>query len=332
MPPKAESTPGEQAHIDSLISQLRAKMERDYGAGRMQRDAHPKMHGCVRAEFVVDANLPPELAIGIFREPRSYPAWARLSNGSGEAAADYKGDVRGIAVKLMGVEGEKLLPRDPHGTTHDLILISISRFITRDIGEFDGLVTAIVGGPLHVSWFMLTHPQVAVKLRGSLKRFSNPLNIRYFSVLPFLLGSRAVKYCLTPRIPDRAVPQADPGYNYLKDAMVATLATPASGDAVFDFGIQFQTDERTMPIEDASVDWDEAVSPFHKVGTLTIPAQVFDTPERREFGDNLSFDPWRCLPEHRPLGGINRARLQVYEALSKFRFRRNEVPQAEPDA
>ena len=93
---------------------------------------------------------------------------------------------------------------------------------------------------------------------------------------------------------------------------------------------QFQTDPHKMPIEDPGITWDESVSPFRNVATLTIPPQVFDTAERREFGDNLSFNPWRVLPEHRPLGGINRARRQVYEALSVFRHERNPAPRVEP--
>ena len=73
----------------------------------------------------------------------------------------------------------------------------------------------------------------------------------------------------------------------------------ADGEAVFDLAVQFQTDPYHMPIEDPGVTWDEAESPFHRVATLPIPSQVFDTAEQCEFGDNLSFNPWRCLPEHR---------------------------------
>jgi hypothetical protein len=94
--------------------------------------------------------------------------------------------------------------------------------------------------------------------------------------------------------------------------------------------VQFQMDPKKMPIEDPGLTWDEALSPFRKVATLTIPRQTFDTPEIREFGDNLSFNPWRCLPEHRPLGGISRARRQVYLALSIFRHDRNQAARMEP--
>jgi hypothetical protein len=104
----------------------------------------------------------------------------------------------------------------------------------------------------------------------------------------------------------------------------------AVGSAVFDFCVQFQKDPYREPIEDPGVRWNEARSPFRRVGTLTISSQSFESPERMEFGDNLSFNPWRCLAEHRPLGGISRARQQIYRALSIFRHERNEAPRVEP--
>src|SRR5947207_2236877 len=121
-------------------------MERDYENGRILRDAHPKMHGCVRGDFAIEPNLPEELRIGIFRQTRHFPAWIRFSNQRGTVSPDFKGDIRGIALKLMGVDGEKLLPNETQGTTHDFILISENRFVTKDVAEFDGLVKALTGG------------------------------------------------------------------------------------------------------------------------------------------------------------------------------------------
>ena len=320
---------GEQAHIDSLIAGLQAKMEADYATTRVLRDAHPKMHGCVRGVFEILPRLTTDLGIGLFAEPRSYPVWARFSNQNGTASPDTKADIRGVAIKLMGVSGEKLIESDPYCTTHDFILISDSRFVTKDVAEFDGLVKGLRGGAPKLAWYFLTHLRVLRNLMGSLKKFSNPLSIRYFSVAPYLLGSRAVKYSLTPRSSEQTPIPYKPVDDYLKQAMVNQLAVR---EAVFDFAVQYQTDPDTMPIEDPGITWNESVSPFLKVATLTIPSQVFDTQERAEFGDHLSFNPWRCLPQHKPIGGISRARGQVYQALSKFRHNRNQVPQIEPVA
>lgn len=76
--------------------------------------------------------------------------------------------------------------------------------------------------------------------------------------------------------------------------------------------------------------WSEAEAPFRKIATLRIPMQKVDTPERNSFAENLSMNPWHCLPEHRPLGGVNRVRREVYFAISQYRHGRNGVPVQEP--
>jgi hypothetical protein len=158
-------------------------------------------------------------------------------------------------------------------------------------------------------------------------RFANPLQIRYWTPPPALLGKFAVKYSAIPYFdtPD-AIPE-NPSYTYLREAMVKTLE---QGPVRFDFAVQFQTDADIMPIEDPGHAWCEVASPFRKVATIKIPQQIFDTEQRRELGENLSFNPWRCLPEHRPLGGINRARKVIYQAISAFRHEKNNVPHKEP--
>src|SRR5580700_8510992 len=100
--------PDEQTHIDNLIRRLRAKMEHDYAGSRVLRDAHPKMHGCVRGLFAIEGNLPDDLRVGLFARPRTFPAWVRLSNQSGTVSPDAKEDIRGVAIKLMEVAGQKL--------------------------------------------------------------------------------------------------------------------------------------------------------------------------------------------------------------------------------
>jgi hypothetical protein len=302
-------------------------MQRDYAKTRTLRDAHPKMHGCVRGDFSIVPDLPGELSIGVFKLSRTFPVWVRFSNQNGTVSTDAKADIRGVAIKLMGVEGARLLPDGAPGTTQDFILISDSRFVTKNVAEFDGLVKALIGGRIPIAWYFLTHLRVLRNLMSSLRCFSNPLEIRYFSVVPSLLGDKAVKYSLTPRAAGHGPVPKNPSNDYLREAMVDQLA---SRDAVFDFSVQFQVDPYKMPIEDPGTTWDEARSLFRRVATLTIPSQIFDTPERREFGDNLSFNPWRCLPEHRPLGGISRARRQVYQALSTFRHETNQALRDEP--
>jgi hypothetical protein len=114
---------------------------------------------------------------------------------------------------------------------------------------------------------------------------------------------------------------------YLRAAMRKQLATEG---ACFDFMVQLQTDAELLPVEDATVEWDETVSPFRKVARIDIPPQSFESPARMEFCENLAFNPWRSLPEHRPLGGLNRVRKDLYQAMAEFRHQQNGVTYTEP--
>jgi len=63
---------------------------------------------------------------------------------------------------------------------------------------------------------------------------------------------------------------------------------------------------------------------------LRIPKQTFDSPEQLTFARVLSFNPWHCIPEHRPLGNQSRARLWLYKELSTLRQTENAVQHYEP--
>lgn len=321
--------PGEAQCIEDLVARLQAKIIRDNPTGIMRRDVHLKMHGVVKAEFIVGSDLPPELRVGVFKEPRTYQAWIRFSNAKDSIKTDGHRDIRGMGIKLMGVPGEKLLERERNEHTHDFILISSSVFVTRNAEEFDDLVKAITGSLFAKIWFFLTHLRVAWNLLKSMVRIANPLQIRYFSSTPYLFGSHAVKYSAIPRIrtPD-TIPDV-PSDDYLRLAMVKQLK---DGEALFDFAVQLQTDADAMPIEDARREWPESMSPFRKVATIRILQQEFDNHMQRNFGENLSFTPWHALPEHRPLGSLNRARKVVYGAISMFRHEHSRVPMKEPSS
>ena len=316
----------EDIHVDNLIANLREKMRRDYEGKKTLRDAHPKMHGCVRATFRVAAGLPAELRVGLFAKPQSYDAWVRLSNASGEVQHDDEKDIRGLAIKLIGVPGTKLMEGAEQCQTHDLLLISHDRFFARSVAEFDAFTHALVHGKLFLIRYLIAHPGLALKLLLSLKHHSNLLDIQYFSVVPYLFGTTAVKYTLRPSEPGSA-PVARKDYWQLRNALKARLSKQS---ASFDFMVQRFVDHKKTPTEDASVAWSEHDAPFVKVATLEIPVQEFDTAERRAFGENLSFNPWRALAQHRPLGGLSRARRRVYRALSGFRHDRNAAPNEEP--
>lgn len=320
--------PGEQKAIEQLVATMEKKMLKDTASDmKMTRDAHPKQIGLLKAEFVVEPNLSTDLRHGVFIEPKSFPCWVRFSNQNAPQAPDNKKDIRGVAIKLMEVDGEKLLETEKEEKTQDFIMISTSYFVTKDIIQFSKLMLALVAGTFKLLTFFLFHPKVAYNLLSSNKNFGSLLEARFWSVAPSLLGDKAVKYSLIP-CDSTVTPIADkPSYNYLEETMIAQLNRK---DYAFDFMVQFQKDPKKMLIEDLSNKWSEQDSPFVKVATLKIPKQVFNSKEQKEFGDNLSFTPWHSLPAHRPLGNISRGRKVIYDTLSKFRHAKNNTPRKEP--
>ncbi len=317
----------EAVYINDLADRLKTKITKDNPSGIMRRDAHPKMHGLVKAEFIVEPDLAPELRVGIFKEPATYQAWIRFSNQNDGLYPDINKDIRGMAIKLMGVPGKKILEQEEDEQTQDFIVISTNVFVTKDAKEFDDFLKVLMGNILDKIFFFATHWRVGLNLWKSMIQFANPLQIRYFSTTPYLFGKAAVKYSTIPHIKVKESIPENPSDNYLREAMIRQLA---NGDALFDFAVQFQTDAEAMPIEDPGVEWRESVSPFRKVATIRILQQDFNSEKQDKFGENLSFSPWHCLPEHRPLGGVNRARKVVYRFISMFRHQYNKTPRKEP--
>jgi hypothetical protein len=298
---------------------------------RALRDAHAKAHGCVRARFTVADQLPPELAVGLFAAPRSYDAWVRFSNSDRTPHPDLEKDGRGMAVKLLGVPGKKLLDDEADATTHDFVMINHPVFFVRNAVDYVDFVAAqergsrtaffFSGPPWHwrlhelVTGFRITHHPIR-----------SPLEERYFSMTPYRLGARASKFSARP-CADSITPVTDGGDDALRTMMARQLAR---GPACFLLQVQLQADPHQMPVEDPTIEWREADAPFRTVARLDIPAQTFDTPAQLDACEALSFTPWHALPEHRPLGGVNRVRREVYRAISRLRHRLNGTPREEP--
>jgi len=325
---------GESEAIDEVRRLVMARMAKQYppGAGPARRDAHPKHHGVVRAEFIVEGELPSEYRVGIFREARTFAAWVRFSNGSGVVQRDIVPDGRGMAIKLMGVDGRKLLADEADAATQDFLLINHDVFFVKDakdyvelfkIGERDGVPNRFFLGRNPFKWRLKEFAN-AKKTRSQI---AHPFSAQYWSMVPFLMGERPAKFSARPCNPPSASIPEQPTRDYLREAMVRHL----DRDGIdFDFLVQLQTDPRRMPVEDPRVRWDESLSPYRKVATVRIKPQTFDTPAQQAFAEDLSYTPWHCIPEHRPLGGVNRCRESVYREISSFRHQANGKPRLEP--
>jgi hypothetical protein len=99
----------------------------------------------------------------------------------------------------------------------------------------------------------------------------------------------------------------------------------------FDFALQVQlcTDLTAMPVNDATVEWPEKLSPLVTVGRVHLLSQDISGPEDFEKGDALAFNQWRVTSDHRPMGEIMDVR-RIYTASAKARRTLNHQPQREP--
>jgi hypothetical protein len=321
-----------QALTQTMLERLVKSLEKSK-TSYVPRDAHAKAHGCVKAELTVPGNLKPELQQGIFSRAGTYRAWIRFSNGSEKPEGnDTKEAARGMAIKVTGVPGEKLLSGpDEEKRTQDFILISHPVFFAKNVEDMLSLLRK-------PGWFFATHlfHEARIGLQMQKNNITNPLQGRYFSMTPYRLGGekrpQAVKYSARPVSCDGETlfpTPASKSPDFMREAMVESLHR---GDACFVFQVQLQTDADRMPIEDPTRLWEESESPFQTVAKIRIRKAGNDGkigPQdavRTAFCENLSMNPWHSLPEHRPLGGLNRGRKVVYQAISKFRHERNGVP------
>ncbi|WGM22974.1 catalase family protein [Acinetobacter pittii] len=326
--------PNEELLAQNIAQVIEKSIREQYTAGNALRDAHPKAHGCVRADFHVSKNIPAQFAKGMFIPDRSYQAWIRFSNASNDASnADIKKDARGIAIKILGVSGQKILESENQATTQDFIMINHPVFFANDAKRYLSFMNDVNSHnmirKLYIPFALGVKGTVnALGARNS--QIANPLYTRYWSMVPYQLGlgndRKAVKYSVRScSMQPNNLPK-NPSHDFLREALKNTLQ---STDACMEFLIQPRTSNQ-MLVEDSMTEWDEKAAPFYQVATIHIPKQNFDTPEQNKFCENLSFTPWHALPEHKPLGAVNRMRKVIYENISRVRHDMNSAPRQEP--
>lgn len=323
---------GESEFLDSIIIDMGTYMRMHWQPGNYQRAGNTKTHGIVRAEFIVHDGLPEHLRYGVFAQPKTYKCYVRFS-GPGPDWPDDIDDVgfMSCTIKLMGVPGTKIFQDEKY--TQDFLSVTTPTFVTPDVRCNAQLQRELRDDTEFFYFFNFREQHILDALMQGLwnKTQSSPLEAQYWSCTPYLLGPEqamqySVRTTLNTRSPIPNLPFRPPP-NYLRGAMADTLAKQ---DVDLDFLIQIQTDARRMPIENAAVRWPLRLSPYIKAATIHIPRQKFDSPAQLAFANVLRYNPWHCLPEHRPLGNQNRVRWRMYSELSKYRQLMNDVEHYEP--
>ncbi|MGY3438130.1 MULTISPECIES: hypothetical protein [unclassified Marinovum] len=322
---------GEAADIQALVAQNLKTVWTDGNTAK--RGQHGKHHGLVEGVFRVANDLPAPLAQGVFQPGAAYRCHVRFSNGG--TRDDTEQDVRGMAIKLYEIAGQKLMPGKGHVAQQDFILVDSPTYFSATMADYRAfnrhftpllnlrgngltplrLLRAVLGGGMLLAFHRKTFTAAKAFVA---RNAGSPLALTYHSTVPYLLGNgQAVKYTCTGH--GRATPTATTP-DGLRNALWSELGEHA---ATFDFGVVIQSDPAAHPVENPMVDWEQAGARYVKIAELTLPQQS-NTAAKDMLAESLAFSPWMSLPAHRPLGFINRARREIYRAMSGLRHRRTK--------
>lgn len=300
-----------------LFAEMQARKSARYGAGRALH--RKQITGAVGRLEVLDS-LPEFARHGLFAQSGEHEVWVRLSNGGMDRAPDRMPDIRGFALRVFGVQGDSALGHAP-AVSQDFTLINHEAFAFSGSAEFIDFVLAASHGNGALLKFLLMRygwiggPRMLgrfLKLAG--KSFTGFANEMVYSAVPMACGPYAVRVRLVPGAGNGA-PLTGARENWGSDVAARLLKGPLD----WDLQLQPFVDERTTPIEDASVNWPTS---YTTVARLTLPVQDLASEAGRAAAEKIEasvFDPWQALAAHRPLGDVQRARKVIYFQSQKGR-------------
>jgi hypothetical protein len=347
--PSVESPEQDEAGIDAdIVTTMRQISETTLSNGGVPlRSVHAKSHGLLHGQLTVAAALPDNFAQGLFAKPGAYPVIIRLSTTPGDILEDSVSTPRGMAVKILGVEGPRVAGSETD-TTQDFVLVSGPAFNAPSAGAFlqtlkllakttdqsehlKKLTSTIARGAEAVLEAAGGKSTTLVSLGGQQEH--HILGETFYSQTPILYGSYIAKIAIFPIAPSLTELTRKQLMNNGEADMLRNVVIDyfKDHDAAWDVRVQLCTDLSRMPVEDASIVWDEAESPYVTVATITAGRQDAWSPENiAAIDEGLSFSPWHALAAHRPLGSVNRARKSAYEMSARFRAETSRRVIAEP--
>jgi hypothetical protein len=317
------------------------------GSGQARRGVHAKSHGVLVGELRVLEILPEKYAQGLFAKPASYPVILRFSTIPGDVLDDNVSVPRGLAIKVVGVVGERVAGSEGDVTQDFLFsngpafaksepksFLSTLKLLAASTDKVPGLkkvLSAVMRGAEKIIESVGGESATLMTLGGYPE--TNVLGDDYFSQAPILYGDYMAKVAIKP---------TSAALRGLKKAAVNLQGRPDGlREAVMEFfrhnagewnlQVQLCTNLQTMPIENASTPWPEQLSPYLTVARIVVPSQNAWSAQRvKMVEEQMAFNPWHALAAHRPLGGIMRVRKTVYQMATRFRAAHNHAPIKEP--
>jgi len=336
----SENIPAEEPDaIKSLNDIMIAFFKKQYASGGPTKDpatglvfqgtrrgVHPRSHGCFKGKLEVNPQL--QKNVGIFQKGASYDVTLRFSNGSPQISGDDRSiDTRGFAMKVHNVPGRHLLGDHAmisnETMSQDFTLNSSVPFFSDNAVRYRDFMKILsleaptledAGKRFIIQLLKQGHPLIAARVTNAFSnirnvKVTNPLGISYYSITPFQHGSGpdadVVKYKVTPCRGEWQESILANDKFFLRTNLIKHLKNKS---ACFKFMIQERTNE-SLAVEDPSKTWSEKKSPFKQIATVQIPVQ---NPMDEMDCEKMIISPWNTIPEHKPLGGINRIRLPTY--------------------
>jgi catalase len=319
------------------------------------RPVHAKSHGVLTGTLSVLPGLSEPLAQGLFATEASYPVIMRFSTNPGDLLADNVSSPRGLALKVLNVDGAKVANHAGQAT-QDFVCINTDTFTASDPKGFlqqiklfdknldtpEGVKHAVSVAARATNAVLKAVHIPSATLEGIGASATHILGESFTTVAPLRYGNYVAKIGIAPSSPNvkaltgKHIDLGD-DYNALEELIKKFFRNET---AVWEVKVQLalappnpslKEEDKDFPIEVADKRWPEDKSPWQTVGHLTVSPQESYSDARQLYVDErLSFSPWHALEAHRPLGGIMRARLKAYEEAAKYRAQRNDRERLEP--
>jgi len=337
----------EEQTAQELVATMRSISETTLkDSGHATRSVHAKSHGLIEGELRVLDGLPFELAQGIFATAGNYPVVMRFSTIPGDLLDDNVSTPRGLAIKIIGVEGERLPGAE--GTTQDLVLVNGPAFAAptakgflKNLKQLAATTDKAPGLKQALSATLQAAEKVVEAFGGKSGKLismgghpeTNVLGETYFTQAPLLHGQYVAKLSVAPVSKElvaltNAKVDLDDKPNGLRDAVVDFFRTHGGE---WEVRTQLCRDLDSMPIEDSSVPWPEDESPYIAVARIVAkPQTAWSAARSAAVDDGLMFSPWHGIAAHRPIGSVMRVRKIAYEMGRSFRSNHNRVSIEEP--
>jgi hypothetical protein len=322
-----------------------AKQRRPLGRGTHVKGV------CARAQFEVldvgvgrDRGLAKRLAQGMFAKPGVSPAIVRFANADPSKNSDFKADVRSLSFSVDLTRdsnaGRDAAAPDANARRQDFSLQNATTLPINDAPAFLATMKLLTASnsaaglwslPLKDKLRVLrTLALVQLQAHQTIKPYQQ---LRYWSTVPFRHGPvDVVKHSATPSPDNPARPLQRSNPNGLQDELIRHLEDDGKMSA-FDIGLQLLDADRMTYwgkrrdadfwIENASVAWNEAEAPFHRVARLTLLSKSQLAPDAAEatYIDVTG----NSTPDSTPLGSINRARRPAEVASRQARMRGRQL-------